>query len=89
MQTDGDTEQRQVEVSTQTRKEHNLNQQQDFDLGYKLNKADSELNYAKAMARVVIGQETNMALDYGIKAKTLKLRVRCELDGIPEALITT
>ena len=28
-----------------------------------------------------------MALDYGIKAKTLKLRVRCELDSIPEALI--
>ena len=28
-----------------------------------------------------------MALDYGIKAKTLELRVRCELDGIPEALI--
>ena len=36
---------------------------------------------------MVIGQETNMALDYGIKAKTLKLRVRYELDGIPEALI--
>ena len=28
-----------------------------------------------------------MALDYGIKEKTLKQRVRCELDGIPEALI--
>ena len=28
-----------------------------------------------------------MALDYGIKEKTLKLRVRCELDGILEALI--
>ena len=28
-----------------------------------------------------------MALDYGIKAKTLELRIRCELDGIPEALI--
>ena len=26
-------------------------------------------------------------MDYGTKAKTLKLRVRCELDGIPEALI--
>ena len=41
------------------------------------------------MARMVIGQETNMALDYGIKEKTFELRVRCELDGIPEALITT
>ena len=28
-----------------------------------------------------------MALDYGIKAKTLELRVRCELGGIPKALI--
>ena len=28
-----------------------------------------------------------MALDYGIKAKTLELRVRCELNGIPKALI--
>ena len=41
------------------------------------------------MARMVIGQETNMALDYGIKEKTLELKVRCELDGIPKALITT
>ena len=36
---------------------------------------------------MVIGQEANMALDYRIKGKTLELRVRCELDGIPEALI--
>ena len=28
-----------------------------------------------------------MALDYGIKAKTLELRVRCELNGIPKVLI--
>ena len=47
MQTDGDMEQRLVEVSTQTRKEHNLNQQQDFDLGHKLNKADSETESCK------------------------------------------
>ena len=47
MQTDDDTEQRRVEVSTQTRKEHNLNQQQDFDLGHKLNKADSETESCK------------------------------------------
>ena len=33
--------------STQTRKEHNLNQQQDFDLGHKLNKADSETESCK------------------------------------------
>ena len=41
------------------------------------------------MVRTVLGQETNMAVDYGTKAKTLELRVRCEHDGIPEALITT
>ena len=28
-----------------------------------------------------------MVVDYGTKAKTLKLRVRYEPDGIPEALI--
>ena len=47
MQTDADTEQRRVKGSTQTRKEHNLNQQQDFDLGHKLNKADSETESCK------------------------------------------
>ena len=36
-----------MEVSTQTRKEHNLNQQQDFDPGHKLNKADSETESCK------------------------------------------
>jgi hypothetical protein len=36
-----------VEGSTQTRKEHNLNQQQDFDLGHKLNKANSETEICK------------------------------------------
>jgi hypothetical protein len=36
-----------VEGSTQTRKEHNLNQQQDFDLGHKLNTANSETEICK------------------------------------------
>jgi hypothetical protein len=36
-----------VERSTQTRKEHNLNQQQDLDLGHKLNTADSETEICK------------------------------------------
>jgi hypothetical protein len=47
MQTDGDTGWRRVEGSTQTRKEHNLNQQQDFDLGHKLNMADFETEICK------------------------------------------
>jgi hypothetical protein len=58
-----------MEGSTQIRKEYNLNQQQDLDLGYKLNTADSELKYAKAIAGMVVGQETNMAVDYRTKAK--------------------
>ena len=41
-----------MEVSTQTRKEHNLNQQQDFDLGHKLNKADSETESCKGYGAV-------------------------------------
>jgi len=36
---------------------------------------------------MVVGQETNMTVDYGTKVKTLELRVRCELDGIPKALM--
>jgi hypothetical protein len=47
MQTDGDMGWRRVEGSTQTRKEHNLNQQQDLDLGHKLNMADSETEICK------------------------------------------
>jgi hypothetical protein len=35
----------------------------------------------------VIGQETNMAVDYRMKAKTLELGNRCEPDGILKALI--
>jgi hypothetical protein len=47
MQTDGDTGWRWVEGSIQTRKEHNLNQQQDLDLGNKLNMMDSETKICK------------------------------------------
>jgi hypothetical protein len=36
-----------MEGSTQTIKEHNLNQQQDLDLGHKLNTADSETEICK------------------------------------------
>ena len=36
---------------------------------------------------MVLGKETIMAVDYGTKAKTLKLKDRCKPDGIPEALI--
>ena len=78
-----------MEVSTQTRKEHNLNQQQDFDLGHKLNKANSETEICKGYGADGYRIGNKYALDYGIKAKTLELRVRCKLDGIPEALITT
>ena len=47
MQTDGDTRWRWVDGSTQIRIEHDLNQQQDFDLGHKLNKADSKTESCK------------------------------------------
>ena len=70
MQTDGDTIWRRVEGSTQTRKEHNLNQQQDFDLGHKLNKADSETEICKGYgAEGSRTGKTSMALDYGTNAK--------------------
>jgi hypothetical protein len=36
-----------MEGLTQTRKEHNLNQQQDLDLGHKLNTADYETEICK------------------------------------------
>ena len=77
-----------VEGSTQVSKEHNLNQQQDLDLGHKFNTMNSETEICKGYGWVVLGQETNMAVDYGMKAKTLELRGNSELDGIPEALIT-
>jgi hypothetical protein len=47
MQTDGAIGRRRVEGSTQTRKEHNLNQQQYLDLGHKLNTADFETKICK------------------------------------------
>jgi hypothetical protein len=47
MQTNDDTRWRWVEGSTQTRKEHNLNQQQDLDLGHKLNTTDYETEICK------------------------------------------
>ena len=51
-------------------KEHNLNQQQDFDLGHKLNKADSKTESCKGYGAdgYRIGK-TSMALDYGTNAK--------------------
>jgi hypothetical protein len=36
-----------MEGSTQIRKEYNLNQQQDLDLGHKFNMADSETEICK------------------------------------------
>ena len=36
---------------------------------------------------MVLGQETNMVVDYGTKVKTLELRDRCKTNGIHEALI--
>ena len=73
---------------TQIRLKHDLNQQQDLDLGQNSTLQTLKLNYAKAMARMVLGKETIMAVDNGTKAKTLKLKDRCKPDGIPEALIT-
>ena len=36
---------------------------------------------------MVVGQKINMAVDYGTKEKTLKLKDRCKPDGTPKALI--
>ena len=76
------------EENTQIRLKHDLNQQQDLDLGQNSTLRTLKLNYAKVMAGMVLGKETIMAVDYGTKAKTLKLKDRCKPDGIPEALIT-
>ena len=35
------------------------------------------------MARMVVGQEINMAVDYGTKDKTLEVKNRCKSDGKP------
>jgi hypothetical protein len=59
-----------VEGSTQTRKEYNLNQQQDFDLGHKLNKTNSETEICKGYgAEGSRTGKTSMTLDYGTNAK--------------------
>jgi hypothetical protein len=47
MQTDDETGWWRMEGSTQIKKEHNLNQQQDLNLGHKLNMADSETEICK------------------------------------------
>ena len=73
---------------TQIRLKHDLNQQQDLDLGQKLNITNSETEICKGYGADGFRQETNMAVDYGTKAKTLKLKDRCKPDGILEALIT-
>jgi hypothetical protein len=72
-----------VEGSTQTRKEHNLNQQQDLDLGHKLNMADSEIEICKGYG--ADGRRTGNKYGYGLwdKCETLKLGNKCEPDGIP------
>jgi hypothetical protein len=59
-----------VEGSTQTRKEHNLNQQQDFDLGHKLNKANAETEICKGYgAEGSWTGKISMTLDYGTNVK--------------------
>jgi hypothetical protein len=59
-----------VEGSTQTRKEHNLNQQQDFDLGHKLNKANSKTEICKGYgAEGSRTGKTSMILDYEMNVK--------------------
>ena len=59
------------------------NQQQDLDQDTNSTRRTLKLKYAKAMARKVLGQEKNMALDYGTNAKHSKLGDKCEPDGIP------
>ena len=74
--------------NTQIRLKHDLNQQQDLDLGQKLNTTNYETELCKGYDADGFRQEINMAVDYGTKAKTLELKDRCKSDGIPEALIT-
>jgi hypothetical protein len=74
---------RRVTGSTQTRKEHNLNQQQYLDLGHKLNTADSETEICK----VYDANDCRTGNKYGCglwdKCETLKLGNKCKPDGIP------
>ena len=72
---------------TQIRLKHDLNQQQELDLGQKLNTTNSETELCKGYGTDGFRQERNMAVDYRTKVKTLKLKDRCKPDGIPEALI--
>ena len=59
------------------------NQQQDLDQDTNSTRRTLKPKYAKAMARKVLGQGKNMALDYGTKAKHSKLGDKCEPDGTP------
>ena len=59
------------------------NQQQDLDQDTNSTRWTLKPKYAKATARKVLGQEKNMALDYGTNAKHSKLGDKCEPDGIP------
>ena len=60
--------------STQTRKGHNLNQQQDFDLGHKLNKADSETESCKGYG--ADGYRTGNKYDIGLWDKRKNTRTK-------------
>ena len=73
---------------TQIRLKHDLNQQQELDLGQRLNTTNSETELCKGYGADGFRQERNLAVDYGMKAKTLELKDRCKLDDIPKALIT-
>ena len=66
---------------------HDLNQQQELDLGQKLNTTNSETELCKGYGADGFRLERNMAVDYGTKAKTLELKYRCKPDGTPEVLI--
>jgi hypothetical protein len=83
MQIDGDTRWRRVEGSTQTKKEHNLNQQQDLDLGHKLNMVDSETEICKGYNADGCRIENKYGCGQWDKCETLKLGNKCEHDGIP------
>ena len=72
---------------TQIRLKHDLKQQQDLDLGQKLNTTNSETELCKGYGADGFRLERNMAVDYGTKAK-IELKDRYKPNSIPEALIT-
>ena len=78
-----------MDGSTQIRIEHDLNQQQDLDLGHKLNTADSKTELSRGYG--ADGSRIGNKYGGGLwdEDETLKLGDRCEPDGIPEALNTT